>query len=233
VTEPNRPSPRRRALLAAVAVPAALAALPAALSAAPVIATDAICLRPGQEANGTLVSPPLTITGSGFTPGSIVQIIRGATSLSTIAGADGTFVYQASVIDLVSDRLPRSRPLDIVATDATQGPSNTLRIRTAALALSATPRQTRPSNTVTYKLSGFVPDKPVFAHYRFNGRLRATVRMGLASNPCGLLTARRDQIPVKDPAVGLWRIQFSQSRTFKAKSVLRIEATVTVFRTAT
>ena len=46
---------------------------------------------------------------------------RRDTAVITIAGADGTFVYQASVIDLVSDRLPRSRPLDIVATDADPG----------------------------------------------------------------------------------------------------------------
>jgi hypothetical protein len=67
-----------------------------------------------------------------------------------------------------------------------QGPSNALRVKAAPLTFSATPRRTDPSSTVTFRFSGFTPDQPIFAHYRFNGRLRATVRMGVASNPCGV-----------------------------------------------
>ena len=107
-----------------------------------------------------------------------------------------------------------------------------MRIRTAALAFSATPKQTRPSNTVTFKFSGFEPDRAVYAHYRHGGRVRANVTMGRASNPCGLLTARRDQIPVRDPDVGLWQVQFDHRKTFSARATPRITATVNVFQTA-
>lgn len=230
MTDPTRRRLRRGRLLVAVA-PVVLAAIPATLAAAPVIATDAICLRPSQETTGGLISPPLNITGSGFSPNASVRITRGASASFAFTGADGTFAEQVSVLDLLTARVPRSAPLDIVALDPALGPSNALRVRTAPLAFTATPKQTRPSATVTFRFSGFAPDQPIYAHYRFGGKLRATVRMGLAGNPCGLLTVKRDQIPVRDANVGLWKVQFSQSKRFKVTSVPRLDATVNVFRT--
>jgi hypothetical protein len=227
---PSGPSRRRGPFLAALAAPLALAAVPAALSAAPVIATDATCLRPGQEATGGLISPPLNVTGSGFSPNAAVRITRGASSRLAFVGADGTFAEQVSVLDRLTARAPRAAPLDVVAVDPILGASNTLRIWTAPLAFAATPKQTRPSATVTFRFSGFAPDGPIYAHYRFGGKLRATVSMGRASDPCGLLTAKRDQIPVRDANIGRWKVQFSQSKTFRARTVPRIDATVNVFR---
>ena len=153
---PARPDPaRRRALLAAVAAPRRPRRRSrAALSAAPVIATDAVCLRPSQEPGGTLVSPPLNISGSGFSPNGPVSISRGGRQETAFADATGAFAAQLSVLDLLRDRVPRSRPLDIVAADPGLGSSNPLRIRTAALAFSATPKRTRPSNTVTFTVLG-------------------------------------------------------------------------------
>jgi hypothetical protein len=229
---PARPSPARRcALLAAVAAPVVLAAVPAALSAAPAIATDAICLRPSQKPNGDAVSPPLTIVGSGFTPGQVVPIQRGARTFYTVAEDTGVFTALVSVLDRLQLTPPKSSPLDIVATDPLLGPSNALRVRTAPLEFAATPKRTRPSNNVTFRFSGFEPDRAIYAHYRFRGRVRANVRMGRASNPCGLLTARRDQIPVSDPEIGLWRIQFDHRATFSPRATPRIGATVNVFPT--
>jgi hypothetical protein len=135
------------------------------------------------------------------------------------------------VLDLLSSDAPISRPVPIVATDPALGPSNQLRIRTAPLEFNATPKRTKPSNTVTFRFSGFNPDQVIYAHYRLRGRLRATVGMGRASNPCGLLTAKRDQIPVRNPGNGVWEIQFDHSRRFAPRAVPRIRATVTVFRT--
>jgi hypothetical protein len=223
---------RRVALLAAVAAPAALAAIPAALSAAPAIATDAVCLRPSQQPNGNAVSPPLRMTGAGFTPGQVVPIQVGSRTWYTVVEDIGGFLVEIDVSDRLRLPRPKSSPLGIVATDPSLGPSNALRIRTAPLEFSATPKRTRPSNTVTFRFSGFEPGRAIFAHYRFDGRVRANVRMGRASNPCGLLTARRDQIPVRDPEIGLWRIQFDQRATFSPRATPRIGATVNVFPTS-
>lgn len=229
---PARPSPaRRRALLAAVAAPVALAAVPAALSAAPVISSEVVCLRPSQKPDGTRVSTPLRMSGTGFTPGLVVPLQLGAQTYYTVAEDTGVFSVEIDLRSRLSRQRPTSSPLPIVATDPVLGPSNALRIRTAPLQLDATPRRTRPSNTVTFRFSGFEPGRTIYGHYRFGGRVRANVKMGTASSPCGLLTARRDQIPVPDPEVGLWRIQFDQRRTFSPRATPRIDATVTVSRT--
>jgi hypothetical protein len=223
--------PRRRALwAAAAAASAALAAAPALAAAAPVIATDEACLRPSQEPDGSLVSPALVVRGAGFSPNAAIAIARGGRPDGAVSDAAGGFLRPISVLDRLRDDQPRSRPLDIVATDPALGASNRLRVRTAALAFSATPRRTTPSSTVTFRFSGLEPGRPVYAHYRFGPRVRANVVMGRASSPCGLLTARRDQIPVRDPDIGRWRIQFDHRRSFSARATPRLTATVDVFQ---
>jgi hypothetical protein len=219
-------SGRGRALLAAAA--AALLGGPAMAAAAPTIATDATCLRPRQFPGGVQFAPFLNLEGAGFTPGAAVVIDRGGKRFTTIPEPTEFWSAQLDVADLLTGQVPRTRAIDVVATDPVLGPSNTLRILTAPLAFSARPRQARPSATVTFRFSGFVPGRPVYAHYRYGGRVRARARMGVAAGPCGTLTARRRQIPVRDPEAGIWRIQFDQRRPFRARSYPRLEATVTV-----
>ncbi len=231
-------STRRRGALALLVAPAALAAVPALASATPVIAADAICIRPVQSTSGGLTAPPLAVTGSGFGPGAQVTLRRGARSLSGVAGADGTISARLSVFDLLTGTAPRSTPFTVVAEDAggpggnppAQGVSNTINLRAAPLAFSATPRRARPSAKVTFRLSGFAPDRPIYAHYRYRGKVRANVALGRASNPCGLLTVKRRQIPVANAQTGLWRVQFDQSRTFSARSTPRLSASITVYK---
>ena len=87
---------------------------------------------------------------------------------------------------------------------------------------------------MTFRFSGFEPGRAIFAHYRFDGRVRANVKMGRASNPCGLLTARRDQIPVRDPEIGLWRIPPVRPKgdVLAAGDAAHPGATVNVFPTS-
>ena len=106
--------------------------------------------------------------------------------------------------------------------------SNEIRLKAASLAFSATPRRAKPSARTTFKLSGFEPDRVVYAHYRFKGRTRANVAIGRASNPCGILTTRRKQIPVRAPARGLWTVQFDHNRRFSPRATPRIRATIRV-----
>jgi hypothetical protein len=242
VPDPSAPPrPRRRApAIAAACVPAVLAALPALAVAAPAITTDSVCLRPGQTPAGGLVSPALRIAGTGFGPGASVELRRGARTTTLTAGADGTLSARVSVLDLLVGGVPRSTPFTVVATDAggpggsppPQGASNALRLRAAPLAFSASPRQARPSSRVTFRFSGFRPGAVIWAHYRHRGRVRADVPMGRAGKPCGLLTARRRQIPVAAPGTGTWSVQFDNRPRFSPHSRPRARATITVVRTA-
>lgn len=230
---------RRAALVAALAAPAVLVA-PALAVAVPVIAADAICVRPTQDAAGQLVSPPLTITGSGFGPGARVELRRGSRTFFGTAGADGVLSAQLSVLDLLTARsAPGSTPFTVVANDLggisgtppAQGVSNEVRLRAAPLAFAASPTRAKPSARVTFRLSGFAPDRIVYAHYRYNGKVRANVPFGRASNPCGLLTTTRRQIPASNPQTGVWRVQFDHNRAFSPKVSPRIAASINVYRT--
>ncbi len=162
MTEPtHRPARRRRvALLAAVAAPVALAAIPAALSAAPTIATDAICLRPIVEPNGPGLSPPLNISGIGLPaehvdhdhPGRADRTSPSRTRAALLPAAQraSTACPHAAEVEPAGHR--GGRP-------GVRRPSNALRIRTAPLEFEASPKRTRPSNTVTFRFSGFNPDQ--------------------------------------------------------------------------
>lgn len=237
----GRPRARagRAALTAALVAPATLIA-PSLAAAAPTIAADAVCVRPAQERSGQLVSPPLTITGSGFGPGARVELRRGARTFSATAAADGTLSAQLSVLDLLTARrAPGSSPFSVVANDlggpsgspAAQGASNEVKLRAAPLAFSASPVRAKPSARVTFRLSGLAPDRMVYAHYRFKGTTRANVPFGRAGNPCGLLTTTRRQIPVKNPQTGLWRVQFDHNARFSPTATPRVAASINVYRT--
>jgi hypothetical protein len=233
------PPPSRARLALAVCAPLLLAAVPATLSAAPVISANAVCVRPGQLPNGQLVPPPFTVSGSGFGPGAGVELVRGARRDLGTANPDGTFSGSPYLIDLIQGGDPVSTPFTIVANDTggiggnppPQGLSNELRLRAAPLAFSASPERARPSARITFRFSGFTPDTPIWAHYRYKGSVRANVRLGLASNPCGLLTVRRKQIPVSNAGIGLWSVQFDHNPKFSPRATPRRNATITVYRT--
>jgi hypothetical protein len=213
--------------------------VPAVASAAPVITSEDVCLRPGQMPSGQLVSPPLTITGTGFTPGSLAQLRRGARVETVPVAADGTIAARLSVLDLLVGGGPRSTPFTVAATDTgapggvppAQGASNELRLRAAPLTFTAAPKRARPSARVRFRFSGFRPGAVIWAHYRHRGKVRANVALGRASRPCGLLTARRRQIPVADPGTGTWSVQFDHRRKFTPSARPRVRATINVFQT--
>lgn len=232
--------PRARAGLTAALVAPAVLIAPGLAAAVPTIAADAVCVRPAQERSGQQVSPPLTITGTGFGPGARVELRRGARSVLATAAADGTLSAQLSVLDLLTARrTPGSSRFTVVANDVggatgsppAQGISNEIALRAAPLAFTARPVRAKPSARVTFRLSGFAPGRIVYAHYRLRGEVRANVPFGRASNPCGLLTTRRRQIPVANPETGLWRVQFDHNRRFSATATPRLSATINVFRT--
>ena len=225
---------RVRRLPGAGAAACALAAIvPAVVSAAPVISTDAVCLRPAQTADGQQISPALRISGSGFTPGGSVSVVRGRKAVSGVVREDGAFDADLSVIDILGSRLPAVRTLTVRAQDASGAVSNTLRLRAAPLAFSATPERATPSSRVLFRFSGFRPGRMIHAHYVFEGRVRAHARMAKAKAPCGTAAARRVQIPVANPAVGTWTVQFDNSARYSPRSRPRVSAVIEVYAATT
>jgi hypothetical protein len=87
-----------------------------------------------------------------------------------------------------------------------------------ALDVRVTPGNARPSRRVRFRGRGFTGDAPaVYAHYVRKGKLRKTVSLGTPQAPCGRVSVKRRQIPIKRPAVGRWTLQVDNQPFYSAE----------------
>lgn len=219
---------RCRGAAGAWAAVVALAVVPVSASAVPVLNSDSDCLRPGQTADGQQIAPALRVAGSGFTPGATVSLTRGGQVITGVAAQDGTFGAELSVADLLSSGVPRPRVATVVARDDA-GAATAVRIKVAPLAFTASPARATPSSVVRFRFSGFTPGRVIHAHYVYAGRVRANVPMAQASAPCGIATVRRIQLPVDEPEVGSWTVQFDNRARYSPRARPRIVAAIGVY----
>ena len=112
------------------------------------------------------------------------------------------------------------RPFTVTLTEARQ-PANTASAssRVSALALRLSPRNASPSERVRFVGRGFTDGTEVFAHYVRKGKLRKTVSLGAPQGPCGRISVKRRQIPIKRPAVGRWTLQVDNQPIYSAEPV--------------
>jgi len=157
------------------------------------------------------------VHGTGFTPGEAIRVsIDGAVVEEGYADTNGE----------VSGDVPApyqeggERPFTVTVTEARQ-PANTASAssRVTALTLRLSPQRAAPSDRVRFVGRGFTDDTEVFAHYVRKGKLRKTVSLGAPQAPCGRVSVKRRQIPIKRPAVGRWRLQVDNQPTYSAEPV--------------
>jgi hypothetical protein len=155
------------------------------------------------------------VHGTGFTPGETVRVsIDGAVVEEGYADTNGE----------VSGDVPApyqeggERPFTVTVTEARQ-PANTASAssRVTALTLRLSPQRAAPSDRVRFVGRGFTDDTEVFAHYVRKGKLRKTVSLGTPQAPCGRVSVKRRQIPIKRPAVGRWTLQVDNQPFYSAE----------------
>ena len=194
------------ALLIALALPAAAHALPTLGPLKPCYVTAQTPAGPQSEG--------VAVTAAGFTPNSTVDLTidgapyPGGASLQT--GMSGELTIPPVQAPFVKSG---SRPFTLALTE--QGnPANTVSAtsKSTALGVDIVPSSAAPSDRVRFKGLGFTEKKPIFAHYIRRGKLRKTVRMARRPRACGSFDKRRRQIPISEPHLGLWTVQFDQSR---------------------
>jgi hypothetical protein len=200
-------------------------ALPAAAQALPTIQP----LKPCYVTAGTPdehQSEPVQITAAGFTPNSKVDLtidgvaVEGGTGLQTDVAGNLPIPPNAIAAPYVQSGIV---PFTVTLTE--QGnPVNTVSATSKSTALGVTvkPTSARPSDLIRFKGLGFTQDKPVYAHYLRKGKLRKTVRMERRPGECGSFKARRRQIPIDDPGLGKWIVQFDQSKRYVNPAVTPI-----------
>lgn len=215
---------------------AALAAAPTIPSpaAAATIASTAPCVA----SLGIGVAPTLRITGSGFTPFAPVRIRTSSPinptprNLTTVtARADGRI---ATAVDPPVFNSPATldQSFDLLAVDTTN-PANAASsvYRQVRFGFDTRPSTGRPSRTVTYTARGFPPaGGAVYAHFRFGGKTRRNVRLGIPRAPCGIVARRMALLPTRT-RFGTWTIYMDQSPVFRETSVLQARGSLTIRRT--
>ena len=171
-------------------------------------------------------SEVISLTGSGFTPGSSVAITLDGNAAGRVdAGSDGTLVYGLSA------PLQRrgQREFTVTATEA-GGAAASVTSLVSALSARVRPQRAKASQTVTFTGRGFTdPAAPVYVHYTLGGRNRKTVRLARPTGPCGTFTVRRRQFPMRRPASGRWTLRIDQDpryRDMPVKPAVLIDATV-------
>jgi hypothetical protein len=155
----------------------------------------------------------LTLSGTSFTPGTPIAIAGDATGAAQ-AGPAGTFTT-AITAPPVAELGPRV--VTVLAIDQAN-PANvaTLRIRVVHEAYGSNrPVAGRPREITTWRFAGFVPGRPIYAHFLLGDRSRGDYRFGVARGVCGTLTARAARIPgVRALAPGRWTLKLDQRMTY-------------------
>jgi hypothetical protein len=192
---------------------AALALLPATAQAAALTP-----LKPCYVSATQAARESIDVGGNGFTPGSLVDIsLNGTINRTLQADAAGNLPPQI----LQSPFQEKGQGTFTLGAAERGNPANTVSLpsRLTKLTMSLSPNPAKPSRRVRFKGAGFTEQKAVWAHYLYKGKVRKTVRLiRQVKNPCGLVSVKRKQIPVKIKRLrrmtGRWRIQVDQQRKY-------------------
>lgn len=167
-----------------------LGSVPLVLLAAAAPARAAAVVVPPCVNGGT--SPQ--ISGTGFTPSSIVTVKVGpAVPVTAQADATGAFSVRAPSAPVVfavprQDLVTASGPERDRAGRPLFAATATMRVQKPEPGLA--PGLRRPSLAARVNGLGYPVGKVVYAHLRFRGRTVKTLRVGVASGPCGAVQGR-------------------------------------------
>jgi hypothetical protein len=207
---------------------AALALLPATAQAA-ALAPLKPCYISVTQPTGSKITEPLDLAGNGFTAGSLVDVsFDGRLDRTIQADAAGNLPPQI----LQSPYQAKGQGTFTLTAAERGNPGNTVALpsRTTALTLKLKPKRARPSARIRFKGAGFTAQKAVWAHYLYKGKVRKTVRLvKRIKNPCGTFSAKRKQIPIKRPKLGVWRLQVDQQKRYsRAPAGVNVRADIKV-----
>jgi hypothetical protein len=91
--------------------------------------------------------------------------------------------------------------------------------RVTALAMRLEPKLASPSRRVRFIGRGFTDGPMVYGHYVRKGKVRKTVKLGAPQGPCGRVSVKRPQIPIKRAANGRWTLQVDNQPAYSADPV--------------
>ena len=206
----------------------------------------AVAVAPAGAATITTTTPCVTsfggvksvgLVGTGFTPGRAVLVratnpdIR-TPSLMAEVQADAAGNFPAGTLGMpavFSSFSAVDETFTLTARDDRGIEAAPSTFRQVFFGFRAVPDEAKPRGTVRYTARGFVPGRPVYAHFRFAGRTRATVRLGVAKGPCGIVSRRMRQLPAK-ARIGRWTVAMDHARVFRSSTPLQARGNLHISR---
>ena len=180
----------------------------------------------------------MPVFAGGFAPGHVVALSTiTATNPTpvplTSSPADGIGGFRTSVFPPSFEKPDGNREAFTLVASDTTNPAAPVVVTTpfevVRFGLTRTPSPKRPRQRVTVTARGFLPGKPVYAHFRFGGITRRTVSLGIAKGPCGITSQRMRALPTK-VRYGNWFAYIDQKRTFSKKTPLQWIDSFRIFR---
>jgi hypothetical protein len=224
--------PRRLAVAACATLITAAGGLAADARAA-TIASTLPCVR-NIGIPGALTLP---LVGTGFAPNSSVTLHTATASdptartLTTVkADAAGNVATRVDPPPLHAEST-FVQAFTLAAVDGAN-PANvaTTKFSQVRFGFDAAPSTGRPTRKVTYTARGYLPGKPVFAHFRFKGITRRDVLLGIADSPCGIVSKRMRLLPTKT-RFGTWTVYMDQERRYSKGTLLQAKGSLSIART--
>jgi hypothetical protein len=221
-------SHRRLASIAVTACCAvsATAALAAQASAATLAADKACYVNPDPA-----VGVPMTITGSGWVPGSTVQLTRGSIFADATADATGDLTFTTATAPTLATVDPGAKTTMLTASD-NNGTTANVSVMSANLAVATKPGSVRNvrKDKVTFSFSGFVPGKRIYGYYLRKKKIVAKDRFGKAHGPCGLLKQKALLYPGGRPTHNSYTVTFESSSRYNKNVFPRVTGTLSILR---
>jgi hypothetical protein len=204
----------------------------AAPAGAATVATDA-CVR--TVSGASLMNMP--ITGAGFTPGGRVTVRYSTrTNLEPIyltavtADAAGNFMTTVTP-PLFAKMATQEQTFNLGAfDDTTPALVATTMWKQVRVAYTTNPPTGKPTRRATHTVRGFPVGKATYLHFRFGGKTRRNVRLGVTSAPCGKVSRRMDLLPTRSRP-GIWTVYVDQAKAYHRGTSPQLKYTFRITRT--
>lgn len=200
-----------------VAIATGLVALaaPAAASAATMTATPVKpCYGSGEQ---------VTLTGSGFTPSSGVNITRDGELLDDVATDPAGAFSGTLTLGLDTGRQTRT----YTATDITNTTlTASLQLVVSEVEVGIRPRSGPPGRRLRIRAKGFTTGQTLWAHV-IRGRSKRHIKLGELKGACRSLTTRRRILPRRAP-LGSYTVQFDTYRRYDPDRAVKDGYLITV-----
>jgi hypothetical protein len=228
LSQPAQPVPQRPSIGVSMPIPRrVLTVLPAGtlgllVAAAAPAGAATIQTLPCNVDTGVSGAKTVPLVGAGFTPGATVTIqtaspVAPTPTFLASAEADAAGNFATAATPVLFNRFDTlEQSFSIVATDQSNPAIvATGQFQQVRLGYVTNPANGRPTRRATHTVRGFPIGKEVWLHFRFGGKTRRNVSLGLAQAPCGKAERKMALLPARSRR-GKWTVYVDQVRKYNA-----------------